>query len=95
MMTPLIRRLHKLAKRHHLPNALGRALVLANRHYNDGGRGWDEDEVAFMRRVQPETARRWLLHWSRGGSLKALRYSRKRFLNLRRQYRRDQVRRMS
>lgn len=93
-MTPLIRRLHSLAKKHHLPNALGRALVLTNRHYNDGWAstgvtynfpGQHRDEVRFMRRVRPETAERWLRHWSNGGSLKNMGYSQKRWLAYRRQ----------
>ena len=94
-MTPLIRRLHSLAKKHHLPNALGRAIVLANRHYNDGWGytgvafsfpGKHRDEVHFMRQVRPETARRWLLHWSQGGSIKLISMSQEEWLAKRREY---------
>jgi len=92
-MTPLLRRLHKLAKKHHLPNAFGRAIVLANRHYNDGWAsngiafsfpGQHRNEVLFMRRVRPETARRWLLHWSQGGSIKLISMSQEEWLACRR-----------
>ncbi len=91
-MTPMLHRLHKLAKRHHLPNALGRAIYVLNRHYNAGPVGWggdpgphrEADEIKFMRTIKPETAKRWLLHWSNDGSLKALKYSREEFLALRR-----------
>ena len=94
-MTPLLRRLHNLAKKHHLPNALGRAIVLANRHYNDGWAstslafnfpGQHRDEVRFMRRVRSETATRWLRHWSQGGSIKLLSMSQEEWLAKRRQY---------
>jgi len=96
-MTPLLRRLHTLAKKHHLPNALGRAIVLTNRHYNTGAVGWGGDprsvsglkedtkaEVAYMKNLNPERALRWLKHWSEGGSLKSLKYSHEKFLERRR-----------
>lgn len=77
--TPLIRRLHALAKRHRLTIALGRALYATSRHYNEGrahhpsGRSlsWRED-LALMKRCRPLTAATWLSHWCAGGSLKAL-----------------------
>lgn len=75
-MTPLLRRLHTLAKRHHLPNALGRAIVLVNRHYNTGKVELDwryvSSELIFMKKVSAARALRWLLHWTNGGSLKCL-----------------------
>jgi len=71
-MTRVTARLHGLALGARLPDALGRALAATNRHYNDGGRGDDEGEVAYMRSVRPETARRWREHWLAGGSLKSL-----------------------
>jgi hypothetical protein len=72
-LTPLTKRFRRLARRASLPNALGRALALTARHYNDGyGNQGDKDAVASMRSFRPETARRWLRHWTTWGSLKAL-----------------------
>ena len=74
-MTPLIRHFWELAKKHHLPMALGRALALVNRAYNDGRSSMhhlsgEMDAVAEMKSFRHETAAKWLLHWCQDGSLK-------------------------
>jgi hypothetical protein len=71
-MTPLLRRLYRLAKNARLRYPLGRSCAMLNRHYNDGfGAGCTDDaEVEYMRRMQPSTATRWARHWLAGGAMK-------------------------
>jgi len=62
-----------LAKTLGLSYPLGRAIQLVSRHWNDGLYGmYSEDAAARMTQTKPSTAKRWLKHWIRGGSVRAL-----------------------
>jgi len=74
---------YRRAKRAGLTFPLGRALYLENRLQNEGGSflegrygGLRHPEArtpeAAMKNIKPETAKRWLEHWGKGGHIRAL-----------------------
>jgi len=72
-ITPLLDRFYTLARAARLDHPLGGAAALDNRHYNDGHHNdTDEESVVLMRAFGDETAARWDIHITNGGSLKKL-----------------------
>jgi len=85
---PLMLTYYNLAVEANLPNVLGRAAYLVNRHYNGDlrrlgltfegeytSRQLRKARIKALKTVRSDTARRWLDHWESNGSLKALKYT--------------------
>jgi hypothetical protein len=98
-LTPLVAKYYKLADSLGLDHPLGRAVYLANRHYNGGLKRYrpmypDEEkpnwEPDALRSIKTDTAQRWEWHWNGGGSIKALKYSEKEWIDIRQCQRIDQ-----